>query len=219
MADWQLIIGNRNYSSWSMRPWLALRHAGIAFEETVVALFEGDYKRTLLQYSPAGKVPALLLHGEAVWDSLAICETIAEHAPALWPADPLLRARARSVSAEMHAGFAALRAQMPMNLRARDRRVDISDELRRDIDRVEAIWRDCRAGPAADGGPWLFGGYSIADAMFAPVVARFRTYGVTPGGAPAAYMRTTLADPALRAWYAAAEAEPQTLERVDRVGL
>ena len=207
----QLVIGNKNYSSWSLRPWLAARHAGIEFDEIRIALDTPETAAQLQQYSPSTKVP-VWREGEFVaWDSLAICEYLAERAPMLWSADAIARAMARSASAEMHSGFTALRAHMTMNARARGRHVPITPELAAEIDRIEAIWTDCRRRFGA-GGPWLFGAFSIADAMFAPVALRFVTYGVSRPGVVDDYVATLMADPHLQAWIADAEREPEVLE-------
>lgn len=208
-----LVIGNRNYSSWSMRPWLVLRHLGIDFEEVRVPLYTGDYKQRLLEHSPAGKVPIYRDGDATVWESLAICEHLAESHPSLWPAEPAARARARSISAEMHAGFAALRREMPMNCRARGRQVTMSADAEKDVARVTHIWNECREN--SGGGPWLFGGFTIADAMFAPIVSRFVTYGVEPPGAAMDYMGTVMSSAPVRAWYELAEAEREHLEQFE----
>ena len=182
MADFTIFLGNKNYSSWSLRPWLVLRQAGLEFEETRIPLYGAESRAALLAWSPSGRVP-VLRHGEtAIWDSLAICEYLAESFPEkrLWPRERDARARARSVSAEMHSSFAALRAQMPMNVRASGRRVARTAELGSDLARVAELWRDCLAEKTARG-PFLFGEFSIADAMYAPVVFRFATYGVQLG--------------------------------------
>jgi glutathione S-transferase len=210
----QLVIGNKNYSSWSLRPWLAARHAGIAFDEICIALYTPESAAQIQQYSPSGKVPVWCEGDVLVWDSLAICEYLAERAPALWPADATARAVARSVSAEMHAGFAALRTGMTMNARARGRRVPVTPEIAADIDRIEAIWTDCRTRFGA-GGPWLFGAFSIADAMFGPVVLRFVPYGVSRPGVVDDYVATWMADVHLQAWIAAAEQESAVLEHFE----
>lgn len=215
MTDTQLllVIGNKNYASWSLRAWLAARHAGVEFDEVMIPLFEPGYKERILAYSPAGKVPALR-HGDlVVWDSLAICEYLAELCPSLWPQGSAARARARAVSAEMHAGFPALRSELPMNCRARGRQVELSAAACTDLERVQTLWRDCRA--AAPSGPWLFGDYSIADAMYAPLVTRLVTYDTALEDTARAYVDTTLADPHLQHWLAAAEVEPHTIERVE----
>lgn len=207
----QLIIGNKNYSSWSLRPWLAARHAEIDFEEIRVPLFTPEGTEQIARYSPSGKVPVWREDELVVWESLAICEYLAEKVPTLWPSDPKARAVARAVSAEIHAGFAALRSSMTMNARARDRRVEITPEAAADINRIEAIWLDCRSRFGTDGS-WLFGEFSIADAMFAPVVLRFVPYGVTRPGVLNEYVATWMADPHLQAWIADAEQETEVLE-------
>jgi glutathione S-transferase len=211
MSRPRLVIGNKNYSSWSFRAWLALAKLGIDFEEIRVALFVDGYKQRLLQYSPAGKVPVYLDGDIVVWESLAILEHLAQVHPALLPERMQARALARSVSAEMHAGFSALRNAMPMNCRATGRRVAISDAAAADITRIQAIWGDCRAA-AAGGGPWLFGSFTIADAMYAPVVSRFHTYGVASHGAAAEYVKTVLNDPCVRQWYEAGRQETEVIE-------
>jgi len=175
----KLVIGNKNYSSWSLRAWLLLREAGIEFDEHRIVLDVASTAADIAGFSPAGRVPVLQLDDAAVWDSLAIAETVAERWPdaELWPAHATARAHARSISAEMHSGFAVLRKSMPMNCRAMGRRVALPDDLTHEIDRIFAIWTDCyhRYG-SGDG--WLFGKFSVADAMYAPVVLRFRTYGI-----------------------------------------
>lgn len=213
----QLHIGNKNYSSWSMRAWVLMRQAGIGFDERMVR-FDGfdagsDFKRALCALGAAGKVPVLVLDdGLAVWDSLAIAETLAERFPdrGLWPADAATRARARSLCAEMHAGFQALRAHCPMNIEADLRAVGgrlwrEQPALRDDLARLEAAWGEPLR---AHGGPMLFGGFGIADAFFAPACMRIRTYGlplVTP--AAAAYVDRVVALPAVREWMDGARAE------------
>jgi len=202
-----LIIGNKNYSSWSLRPWLALRTAGIAFQEQKLGLFTPEFAQRLGGITPAGLVPVLLDGGFAVWDSLAICEYAAEQHPqaGLWPADPQARARARSLAAQMHSGFGQLRQAMPMNIEAHLPGIDIS-AAQGDVSRVQAIWHDTRA-EFGQGGPFLFGGFSIADAFFAPVVSRFTTYGVPAAGAVREYMDAMLALPAMQDWTREARAE------------
>ncbi len=207
----QLVIGNKNDSSWSLRPWLAARHAGIEFDEIRVSLFTPEGTAQIQQYSLSGKVPVWREGDFVVWNSLATCAYFAELAPALWPADPAARTMARSVSAEMHLGFNALRAGMPMNTGARGRRVTVTPEIATDIDRIEAIWTDCRNRFGAVG-PWLFGAFSIADAMFGPVVLRFILYGVSRPGVVDDYVATFMADPHLQAWIAAAERETEVIE-------
>lgn len=218
MSDFTIVLGNKRYSSWSLRPWLALRHTGAAFDEVVIPLYRDGSKEQILRHSPAGKVPVLRHGGLTVWESLAICEYLADRFPEarLWPADPAARAVARSVSTEMHGGFAALRQNLPMDLARRIEEPARIAAARSDIDRVVAIWRDCRARYGAAGangaGPFLFGGFSNADAMYAPVVCRFRSYGVPLERDCAAYAEAILGLPAMREWEAAASAEPWTID-------
>ncbi|HWA13267.1 MAG TPA: glutathione S-transferase family protein [Burkholderiales bacterium] len=206
---YRLVIGNKAYSSWSLRPWLLMKHAGIAFEEVKVSLYRPDAKQVLLSHSGAGKVPVLHDGGQTIWDSLAIAEYLAEKHPdrRLWPADPAARAQARSASAEMHSGFSNLRSQMPMNVRRRIARRP-STEVAADIARIQSIWSDCRKRFGA-GGPFLFGAFSIADAMYAPVASRFHTYGVELAEPARAYAQALLALPAFQAWVADAHAEAE----------
>jgi glutathione S-transferase len=203
-----LLIGNKNYSSWSLRPWLLLKQSGLEFEELRVMFHSADFAPRVRAFSPAGKVPALRHGAISVWDSLAICEYLNEAFPEqrFWPHAPEERALARAISAEMHSGFMALRGQMPMNVRAVGRRVKSTPELEADIARIAAIWRDCRARSAARG-PFLFGAFSIADAMYAPVAFRFATYGVALGPVEAAYGESLRRLPALTEWAAASAAE------------
>jgi glutathione S-transferase len=205
----QLIIGNKNYSSWSLRAWLLLSEAGIEFDEVRIPLDEPDTRERLLAVSPAGRVPVLKAGSETIWDSLAIAETVAERWPdaGLWPDDPAERARARVISAEMHSGFAALREAMPMNCRAMGRKVAMTDALAADIERIFDIWTDC----GGDG--WLFDRFSVADAMYAPVVMRFRTYGVDVPEAAFAYPKRLLESRAMQDWLVAAESETEVIER------
>lgn len=210
MTEPVLVIGNKNYSSWSLRAWLVLVRTGIDFEEVRVPLYVTGYKQALLRYSPAGKVPVYIENGRTVWDSLAICEYLAETHPSLWPADPEARAAARSVSAEMHAGFSALRNALPMNCRARRRRIATSAAIDRDVARIIDIWTTCR-NRYDDNGPWLFGQFCIADAMFAPVASRFMTYGIALDGPAAGYRQTVLSDPAMQRWYADSAREPEVI--------
>jgi glutathione S-transferase len=214
MPDMTLIVGNRNYSSWSLRAWLAMRMAGLAFEEIVIPLDQPETESRIREHSPAGRVP-VLHHGDlTIWDSMAICEYAAELAPEahLWPADRGARATARSVSAEMHSGFTVLRTALPMNIRADRPGLRIPADLQADIDRVHAIWRDCRRHFGAHGG-FLFGGFSIADAMYAPVVARLHTYRITADDTVQDYIDAVRSLPAMQEWAAAAPAEPWVLER------
>jgi len=208
----KLYIGNYNYSSWSLRAWFLLAEAGITFEEERVPLDTPGFAARIAAVSPAGRVPVLVLDSGPVWDSLAIAETVAERWPekGLWPSDPGQRAHARSISAEMHAGFAALREAMPMNCRAMGRKVPLSHALAADIERVQAIWTGCME---RSGGPWLYGRFGVADAMYAPVVLRFRTYGVDLPQSARDYAGQVLASRAIQRWIAAAEAETEVIER------
>ncbi|OIQ93827.1 glutathione S-transferase YfcF [mine drainage metagenome] len=203
-----LVIGTRRYSSWSLRPWLALKQAGLPFEEVVIPLRRPDTKAAILAQSPSGKLPLLKDGGTLVWDSLAICEYVAELGCAvpLWPENRGARAVARAVAAEMHSGFMGLRRDLSMDLAARLPLPELADDTRADIARVEALWADCRARFGA-GGPFLFGRWCIADAMFAPVATRFSTYGVPLTPVSAAYVEASLALPAMQAWMAAAQAD------------
>lgn len=209
----KLIIGNKNYSSWSLRPWLLMKEAGIDFDEHRIVLDTPTTKQEIAEYSPAGRVPVLQLGDLAVWDSLAICETVAERWPEnkLWPEDPDERAHARAISAEMHAGFDVLRNCMPMNCRAMGRIVPIPDELGADIDRVIAIWSECHK-LYGDRGGWLFGSFSVADAMYAPVVLRLRTYGINLPQSAGYYPHRLLESAAMQDWLAAAECEVEVIE-------
>jgi glutathione S-transferase len=203
----KLVIADKNYSSWSMRPWVLLTYFGIPFEETLIELDEPGTKAAILAHSPSGKVPCLVTDkGFAIWDSLAIAETLAERYPqhALWPRDENARARARSVSAEMHAGFAAMRQAMPMNIRSSKPGAGATPEALADIARIDAIWRDCLA---ASGGPFLFGAFTIADAMYAPVVMRLNSYRPALSDEAAAYAARVTALPAVAAWIDAARRE------------
>jgi glutathione S-transferase len=203
-----LIIGNKNYSSWSLRPWLALRATGIAFTEQKLAFFTEEFSRKVGAVSPAGLVPVLLDDDFAVWDSLAICEYVAERHPdaGLWPKDAKTRARARSLVAQMHSGFGALRNALPMNIEAHLPGIKLPEAAQQDISRLQAIWHDTRA-EFGHGGPFLFGAFSIADAFFAPVVSRFTTYGIAAAGAVRDYMDAVLALPAMQDWMRDARAE------------
>lgn len=213
----RLYIGNKNYSSWSMRPWLAMRHAGIVFEELTIALFEDGYKQRISAISPSGRVPCLVDGEITVWDSLAILEYLADSRSDLWPADAAPRARARSACAEMHSGFSALRDAMPMNLRARLPGRGRRPEVAADIRRMVALWTECRRRDGA-GGPFLFGRFSNADAMFAPVVWRFLTYSVEVDTAEARnWMNTMRGLPAMQQWLADAQTEPHAIDAYDNV--
>jgi len=196
-----LVIGTRRFSSWSLRPYLALKAAGARFAEVEIALRQPDTKQRILAWSPSGKVP-LLIHGEVkVWDSLAICEYLAEVFPVagLWPAAAEARAVARAVSAEMHAGFPALRNACPMDLVEPTPLAELPPEVAQDAARIRAVWNDCRARFGA-GGPFLFGRFSVADAMYAPVVTRFTSYGLPQDAVSQAYCDAIWALPAMREW-------------------
>jgi glutathione S-transferase len=218
VADLVLVIGNCNYSSWSLRGWLALRAAGLAFDTIRIPLYQPDTRARILEHSPGGTVPVLERGELVVWESLAICEYAAELAPAaqLWPSDPLVRARARAVATEMHGGFPALRQALPMNFTGRAKRPpQLSDEVRAQVARIQASWSDCRKRFGA-GGPFLFGRFSIADCMYAPVVSRFRTYGVAQSPEVAAYAEAVWAHPAVQEWHAEAAREPK-IESYERL--
>ena len=206
MAPLTLVIGNKNYSSWSLRPWLFMKHQGVAFDEILIPLDTPSTRENIDKYGPSGRVPVLRKGELAIWDSLAICEYIAEITGGGWPKDPLVRAVARSVSAEMHSGFANLRTLWPMNARARNRRTAMTAALEADIERIDEIWNDCRARFGA-GGPWLFGEYCIADAMYAPVALRFNTYGASISQTARWYIASVLEDGAMQEWLAAAKQE------------
>ncbi|MDH4134939.1 MAG: glutathione S-transferase family protein [Gammaproteobacteria bacterium] len=212
MSSLTLVIGNRNYSSWSLRPWLVLKQAGIPFDEQYIPIRSEAWNHRIGDLSPSGKVPALI-HGEVrVWDSLAICEYLAERFPEkkLWPDAVATRAEARSISAEMHSGFMALRQNMFMNIRRHMPTRGRTPETLADIRRIEDIWNSCRSRYASEG-PFLFGRFSIADAMYAPVALRFQTYDFKLDGAAGDYAKTLLALPALQEWVAAARAEKEQL--------
>jgi len=214
----ELIIGNKNYSSWSLRPWLLLEHARIPFRERRIALDTTGTDALLAPHCPAGRVPALLDGELRVWESLAICEYIAERFPhaGAWPADAAARAVARAAAAEMHAGFAALRAELPFNCRAR-RAVEPSAQAREDIARIFELWGDCRRRFGA-GGPWLCGAFSIADAMYAPVVLRFSTYGIDVPEPLGPFCAAVTGHAAVRAWVEAARRETEIIA-ADEAGL
>ena len=207
-----LVIGNKNYSSWSLRPWLFLKHHGIPFDEIRIPLYRADSQSRIAAYSPAGKVPVLLDGGLTVWDSLAILEHLAERFPqtAGWPEAASARAQARAVSAEMHAGFQALRSHCGMNCRRPPSAKALPEAARQDIARIGQIWQDCRE-QNADNGPWLFGRFSIADAMYAPVALRFHGYRLDAGPAAREYVDTVLGHPAMAEWIAAGRAEAETI--------
>jgi Glutathione S-transferase len=213
----KLVIGNKNYSSWSMRPWLALRANDIAFEEIFIPLYTGDAdKKRILSFTHSGKVPALIDGDVTIWDSLAIIEYVAERFPqaGLWPEDRARRAHARSISAEMHSGFPALRNECGMNLHRPIGAIALSADARANIARVQQIWIECRERYGKLG-PFLFGAFGAADAMFAPVVHRFRTYAIAVESEAQAYMETMMALPAFQEWTSAGLAETLVIEKFE----
>lgn len=202
--DVTLIIGTKRFSSWSLRPWLAAHVAGLNVAEVDIALRQPETKANILKHSPSGKVPCLIHDGLVVWDSLAICEYLAETFPdaGLWPADRAARAVARAVSAEMHSGFPALRNACSMDMCVHTPMREIPDDVAAEIKRISALWDDCR-GRFGGGGPFLFGRFSVADAMYAPVVSRFTTYDLPLNENGRAYCAAIWALPAMQAWKAA----------------
>jgi glutathione S-transferase len=216
----KLVIGNKNYSSWSMRPWLALRANSIAFEEIFIPLYTDNKadKERILSFSRAGKVPALIDGDITVWDSLAIIEYVAERFPEvrLWPEDRASRAHARSISAEMHSGFLPLRSECGMNLHRQVRAIALSADARANVARIQEIWIDCRQRYGKLG-PFLFGSFGAADAMFAPIVHRFRTYAIDVRPEAQAYMTTMIALPAFEEWTKAGLAETLRIARFESV--
>jgi glutathione S-transferase len=215
MAEMTLYIGNRNYSSWSLRAWLLARHCTADLETVLIPLDQPETRIELLRVSPAGLVPVLKQGELVIWDSLAIAEYLAERYPdrGLWPEDPARRARARAISAEMHAGFAALRQHLPMNLRSSFPGRGVTPEVQTEINRITAIWREQRRA-AADGadGPFLFGRFTAADAMYAPVVSRFRTYHIELDDIPQSYAEAVWSIPAFQEWQEEARHEPMLIE-------
>ncbi|SDL77716.1 glutathione S-transferase family protein [Maricaulis salignorans] len=199
-----LHIGNKQLSSWSLRPWLALRKAGIAFDEHMIPLDRPESRAALEAASPGGTVPVLETGGVAIWDSLAICEWAAERNPILWPADPDIRGQARSVTAAMHSGYSALRNACPMDLRRTAAPVTLDDAVRRDVVAIQAVWAAVRR---SGDGPFLFGRWSIADAFYTPVAARFHHFAIELDPASQAYCDTLLADEDYRDWFDAAQRE------------
>ncbi len=208
----QLFIGNKNYSSWSMRPWIAMKVAGIPFDETVISLNAPDFKPRLMAVSGTGKVPTLVDGDVKVWESLAILEYLAEKFPdaGLWPKDRSARAHARVVATEMHGGFIPLRRLMPMNLWRPVMKLELTPDAAVNVTRIEEMWADCRAR-YGNGGPFLFGPFGAADAMYAPVVSRLHTYAVDVTAATRAYMDAVMALPAWREWHEAGVKEPWVL--------
>lgn len=216
MAKLHLVIGNRNYSSWSLRPFMALAMARIPFEETVIPLKRPDTQKSIRAHSAAGRVP-VLCHGKlTVWESLAILEYLAELFPdrKLWPDGKAARAAARSAASEMHSGFAALRTACPMNLRRPCKAIPLGEEVKADITRIDTLWRDCRRTYGRKG-KFLFGGFGNADAMYAPVVTRFDTYDIKVSPESRAYMDAVMATPAFRTWKEAALQEDWVLSDVE----
>jgi len=217
MAAPVLYIGNKNYSSWSMRPWLALKWGGIAFEERIIPLGGEGYGKSQIKavraVSPSGRVPALLVVKTTIHESLAICEWAAEQAPSLWPEQALERAEARAAASEMHAGFAALRRDMSMNIRRRVERTPAwPEDTRADLERLFALWDHLLA---ASGGPYLFCKRTVVDAMFAPVVTRLRTYAVETPPSAQNYCSTIFGDDAFQEWERAAIAETWTIDQTE----
>jgi glutathione S-transferase len=212
-----LVIGNKNYSSWSMRPWMALKGTNIPFNEIVIPLYTGDAdKKRILSFTQSGKVPALIDGDITVWDSLAIIEYAAERFPDahLWPQDRARRARARSISAEMHSGFMALRNECGMNIHRPVGAKVLSDDAKANIVRIQQIWTECRERHSGEG-PFLFGAFSGADAMFAPVVHRFRTYAIEVTPPVRDYMAAMQENAAFQEWSKAALAETLVIERFE----
>lgn len=207
-----LVIGNKNYSSWSLRPWLTMKQFDLDFEEVYIPLYQSESSTKIKQYSPSGKVPVLIDNDLAVWDSLAICEYLAEIFPEYnwWGKDKQIRAIARSISAEMHSGFQHLRHNMPMNCRAKYPGKGMTPEVQKDINRITTIWQECRQ-KFGDEGEMLFGKFTIADAMYAPVALRFITYDVQLDSVCRNYIDTLIALPAMQEWIEAAKAETETI--------
>jgi glutathione S-transferase len=214
----KLILANKAYSSWSLRPWILLAHFKIPFEELVIPMDEPDTRVSMLKYAPTGKCPSLHDGTIAVWESLAIIEYIAEAYPqkAIWPKGRAARAHARSLANEMHAGFGALRQACPTNFRRPVRAIALSEEVLADVARIEAAWAHARK-IFGKSGPYLFGRFCAADAMFAPVVNRFHVYDAPVSKPSRAYMETIMALPAWKAWIADARAEPWRIERYDAI--
>jgi len=216
MADFTIYIGNKNYSSWSLRGWLMLKATGAAFAEVVIPLDEANTRANILRHSPSGRVPALQHGAFTIWDSLAIGEYLAELYPEarLWPEDRAARAVARAASAEMHAGFAALRSHLPMNIRSSFPNRGVTPEAQADINRVTALWRDCRKR-FGGAGEFLFGHFTIADAMYAPVVSRFRTYKIELEDETQRYADAVWVLPMVQEWVTAARNEPMIIEKYE----
>ena len=207
-----LVIGNKNYSSWSMRPWIAMKVAGIPFDETVLPLFEPETKARMAKISGTGKVPTLIDGDAHVWESLAILEHLAEKFPqaGLWPADNSARGHARAIASEMHAGFQPLRTELPMNMARPVMTRHLTSEAAANVKRIDAMWSDCRAR-FGKGGAFLFGKFGAADAMYAPMVSRFHTYAFDLSAPARAYIDAVMALPAWKEWEAAAVKETWVL--------
>ena len=216
MAEFTIYIGNKNYSSWSLRGWLPLKQAGVAFKEVVIPLYMPGSHEEILRHSPSGKVPALQHGTRSIWESLAIGEYLAEILPEsrLWPADPSVRAFARAISTEMHSGFANVRRELTMNMRRSIAGIIPSADAQAEIDRIQEIWRTCLAR-YGQGGPFLFGHFTVADAMYAPVVSRFRTYHVALDQDCQAYADAIWALPSMQEWLAAARQEKIVIEKFE----
>lgn len=214
----RLFIANKAYSSWSLRPWLLMRHFGLPFEEVVIPLDRPTTRIDILRHSPTGKLPALAAEGLVIWESLAIMDYLADAHPdvAVWPRDRLARAIARTVAAEMHAGYPDLRRACPMNMRRPVRPIATSEAVQADVDRIETVWATTRHGYGA-GGPFLFGAFTAADAMFAPVVNRFEIYDLPRKPESRAYMAAMQALPAWQDWLAGARAEPWFIEHYEAI--
>jgi glutathione S-transferase len=215
-----LIVGNRNYSSWSLRGWLALKRTGEPFEEVVIPLDRLETREQILRYSPSGRLPVLVSDGLAIWDSLAIGEYLAETFPQaqLWPADAAARALARSVAAEMHSGFSALRQALPMNIRRKPRPWPLGEAVHSDITRIAALWRDCRKryGEPSSAGPYLFGAYTLADVFYTPVASRFQVYAVEMDETCAAYAAALLDWPDMKVWSTQSHEEPWIIDEYEK---
>ncbi len=212
MSDLHLYIGNRNYSTWSLRPWLALKRSGLSFETTMIPLLTEEFREKIKTISPSGLVPVLHIDGEPISDSLAISEYAAEHAPHLWPEDELLRARARSAAAAMHAAFFGIRTQLPMNLRRDRPRPSLSAAAAEEITGLQNMWQ---AHLSRSGGPFLFGDWSIADAFYTPVAARFRSYHITLSDAAQVYCDHLLQQEEFLEWEALARQETESIPAFD----
>lgn len=214
MADLILVIGNKNYSSWSLRPWLLLKRSRIPFSEVRVPLYEVNSAQAIRRHSPSGKVPALRDGELTVWDSLAICQYLIEKYPQIagWPKELATRAVAYSVCAEMHSGFLNLRREMPMNCRAEALQVTLSDDAQKEVARVRQLWRDCR-NQFGGKQPWLFGEFGVVDAFYAPVALRFQTYGVELGPVEQAYVNSILGLPEIQDWVYAAKQEAEVIDK------